>query len=299
MANTNEDYEQSLPPEHSIGETIEAFRGILDVFPEDMGALESIFEACVQGDRKEDALKYGLDLAERLGEQGDWKRVRNITGRLLEMGIDDERVEVLHQNAVDVAGEEAEAASPVHDIEAPVGEGEKPASGAAPEKTGPATLKRDLSGELDLAWMLLQNEVITEEQYEKAISGLTESQSSSKSTASICLLQELASIDRVKMDRVLGFLSAETNTPFIDIDRFELSEELIELIPLQDARRYGIVPFGVMKDELMVATLNPVDENVRTQVHRYFGRRIHFFLCAPDALQSLLDGLESQKKAAK
>ena len=266
----------------SIDEAIKAFKGILEVFPGDMGALESLFAACVQADYRDAALAHGLRLAELLSEQGEWKKVRDITAKLLELEVDDERVEVLHQAAVDSAGF---AEHPPSAANKPVTEasGEPAQSGTAPVRS----LKRDLSGELDLAWMLLQNEVITEDQYEKAVSSLSESQSSAK--ASVCLLQELASIDRVNMDKVLGFLSAETNTPYIDIDRFEINPDIAALVSSEEARRYGVLPFGQLQDELMVAILNPVDEKVRVQAGAFFGRPLHFFLSSPEAMQEVID----------
>ncbi|MFO7820716.1 MAG: hypothetical protein R6V56_01450 [Lentisphaeria bacterium] len=288
--NTSDD--KSPPDDSSLDDAISAFKGILEIFPEDIEALQSVFAASIQAGRKEEAQQHGIKLAELLSAQSEWEKVLEVTGKLQNLGIEDERIETLHQTAVDANGNKETGKPEAESTEPEEADSTK-------EQPETATLRRDLAGELDLAWMLLQNEVITDEQYEQAISSLSESQSSGKSKASICLLQELASIDRIHMDKVLGFLSAETNTPYIDIERFELDISVTDNVSLEEARRYGIMPFGRMKDELMVATLNPVDQKVRQQARSYFQRNLHFFLCSPDALQSVLDDLEAQKNAAK
>jgi hypothetical protein len=103
-------------------------------------------------------------------------------------------------------------------------------------------------------------------------------------------------MERVYMDKILGFLSAETSTPCVDVSRFEIDPDVAELIPLQDSKRLGVMAFESLGNEVMVAIMNPVDENLRKTVSAYLGRRTHFYLTSPEEFQNAIDELSQLLK---
>ncbi|NOY79715.1 MAG: hypothetical protein GXP31_01790 [Kiritimatiellaeota bacterium] len=271
--------------EVSVWEAIQTFETILEVFPEDVSALESLAVAYEQaGDAAKGREKY-LALARIWAGQSEWRRVREITKHLLELQPEDAEARELHEQAVAVLGEE----------------GEDEATAAA--ETGAALAGRvgrklevDLRGELELAWFLLQNSIINQDQYEKAIESLTENRMNPGSNASLSLLQELQVLEWIDMETIVDFLAAETTVPFIELRNFELDPEIAAAIPLDECRRTGVLPFEKMESEYMVALMNPVDLELQKKITDYLGTPVHFYFTSPESFQSAVSALEKQQK---
>jgi len=269
----------------SVWEAIQTFETILEVFPEDVSALESLAVAYEQaGDTAKAREKY-LDLARILARQNDWEGVRKITRRVLAFDPNDADALELDRQAGKALGGEADL------DEAPVDTAPKAAPVKAPE-TRSRQLAFDLRGELELGWTLLQNDLITQEQYERAIEALTEHRMNPQADASLSLLQELAGMEKVNMDRILDFLVQETNVPFIHLSRFEIEKEVAAVIPLSECRRAGVLPFGKTGDEYMVALQNPVDPELQNAVSEFLGARVHFYLTSPEDFAAAISHLE-------
>lgn len=256
----------------AVRQVIESLESILEAFPEDVSALQSLMAAHEEAGDLDKAREYSIRLAQLLSQQGDWEQVRVCALHLLELDPTDEDAAALCDQAQEILMIEGD------DRVADRVEG----GGKAPAQLN---LDFDLSGELELAWFLLQHELINQEQYETAIAGLTESRMSANAGASLSLLQELAGMERVNMDRIIGLLSAETAMPFIDVSRFDIAEEVYRMIPYDKIRRLGVLPFDRVGREILVATLNPVDENQRTAVAAFLATKVHFYLTSPEEFQ--------------
>jgi hypothetical protein len=273
----------------AVLQAIETFEGILEVFPEDVGALESLVIAYEQAGDGAKAYQYCMRLCELLSQHADWAKVHELAEHVLESKPDDEQATVFRDHAKDeLAGQGISPAAGGAEV---LGTADTAGTGRAKS----ASLQVDLSGELELAWFLLQNEMINQEQYERAIAGLTDSRMNPNSGATLSLLHELASMDRVSVDKIVGFLSAETAMPFIEVSRFDIQEDVSGLMQLTDIRRLGVLPFESFRDEVLVAVLNPVDERLRKLVSQYLSHRVHFYLTTPDQFQQTLDRLQKSK----
>jgi len=266
--------------EVSVFEAIQTFETILEVFPEDVSALESLALAYEQaGDAAKGREKY-LQLARIWAAQGEWNRVRPIARHLLERQAEDQEARALLQEAKAVLGEEEEPepATPVS---------------SDPQRTV-SKLEVDLRGELELAWFLLQNNVINQDQYEKAIESLTESRMNPGVSASLSLLQELQVQEWIDMDKIIDFLAQEAGMPFIDLRSFEIDLDTVSAIPLDQCRRAGVLAFEKMGDEYMVALMNPVDPEIRKAIREFLGTQVHYFLTSPDMFQAALTNIETE-----
>jgi hypothetical protein len=168
-----------------------------------------------------------------------------------------------------------------------------------PGLTSHNRLAFDLRGELELAWFLLQSNLITQEQYESAIGGLTESRMNTSAEASLSLLQEIRSMDRIDMEKIIDHLSAETGTPYVEISRCHISEDVAQLVPLDQCRRLGILPFGRVGKEIMVVVLNPVDKDMRRRLAAWLDAKVHFFMTSPDEFQGALDAVQNDLQRRK
>ncbi len=264
----------------STWEAIKACEKILEKDPEDTMALASLANAYERIGDSARAHELRLQSVEILERDQKWADLQEMAEHLCRTSPEDQKFLKLR----DLAAEHLK------------NEGDDSASRDKPAGTTRAPLAFDLNAELDLAWLLLQNDMITQEQYEKAISGLTESRMNTMSESTLSLLQELAAMERIKMDKILGFLSAYTNTAYIEVDGFEIEEEIAARIPLSQSRRIGVLAFAAMGEELMAVVLNPVDENLKKRTAEFLGRKVHFFLTSPESFQKAIARLEAASK---
>lgn len=283
--------------EVSVWEAIQTFETILEVFPEDVSALESLAVAYEQAGDTVRARERSLQLARILTRQLDWQKVRDIARNLLSLHPGDEDALVLMRQAEQALGTAPAPAGPA----APPADAQPATPTVGPTVASQTRLSFDLRGELELAWFLLQNGMISQDQYEAAISGLTESRMNPSAEASLSLLQEIRAMDRIDMDKIIDFLSAETTTPFVEISRCNIPDDVSVLIPLEQCRRLGLLPFGRVGKEVMVAVLNPVDKEMRRSLAAWLNTKVHFYLTSPDEFQQAWDAVQKaiQKKKEK
>ncbi len=277
------DSRQRQQDDAAIRETIATFESMLEVFPEDISALESLLVAYQQVRDDARLCEKAHKLIQLFTTNSDWNRIFDLAEMILERYPDDataqralaeakNRTGRIHEDRTRLAGDAATAAAAVD-------------------------LAFDLHGELDLAWFLLQHNVISQDQYESAIDRLTESSTGVKSDMTLSFLEELTEIDRVDMLRVVSFLAAESNMPFVEISHCECQDDVMGLIPINVSRRLGILPFDRLGDEIMVAMLNPVDKNLPQRISRHLKANVHFFFTSPEEYHIALNHyLERQKK---
>jgi hypothetical protein len=268
----------------SIHEAIQTFETILEVFPEDVNALESLI---VSYEKLNDAANMRLHaqtLIQLLMREGDWVRVLDFANRLLKADPTDPDAQAYQEEAQ-------------KHVQTALAAGAA-AAAASPQKTviTKAPLTFDLRGELDLAWSLLQANIITQEQYEAVIERLTESSRNAQGEAPLSILQELREMERVDLDKIIAFLAADAGVPFIELSHCECPEETLAMLPLPLAKRLGIMPFDQVENELLVAVLNPVDLELRKRVTKFFGTKVHFFFTSPD---EFLQGIARQEERLK
>ncbi|MDT8390049.1 MAG: hypothetical protein RRC34_06030 [Lentisphaeria bacterium] len=266
-----------------LRQLISTMEGILEVFPEDVSALESLSAAYQQAGEFDKSADTALKLARLVVAEGNLERAYTVVDHVLSMVPD--HAEALKEKK-HISDSLALLGIEVSGLTIAAEEDEEPPLVNPVEDR--AVLARDLSGELELAWLLLQRNLLRQEQYETAIANLTENRSTIGSSSCLSLLIEIASMDNINLEAIIGELSEETETPYIDITKFELSPEAVKLIPFDDCRRLGVLPFTLFKDEVMVATLNPVDKGLREAVCAYLRTRAHFFFTSPDQFQSAL-----------
>ncbi len=267
----------------SVWEAIKTCESILEQSPEDEVALSALAASYERVGENVRARQLYLQLAEICEREELWQELFEITEHVLALNPVDQVARKLGDKArARLGGDSGD----------PEGAGARSAPQVRPK------LAFDLNGELELAWLLLQNELVSQEQYENAIAGLTESRMNPNSEATLALLQELAEMERVNLKKIVGFLAAHTETPFVEIHQFEIGDELINLVPLADARRLGVLPFAEMSGDLMVALLNPVDENLRQRLQRYLRRQLHFFLTSPESFQEAMGKIDNHAAVA-
>ncbi len=257
-------------------ETIKTCEAILEKYPEDLTALSALASSYERTGDAARARELYLELGTIMQRDGLWSQLQSISEHLLTLDPDDKKaLELKEQTSAAEVSERN-----IH----------KNQSNFTNDKL---ELEFDLNSEIDLAWLLLQNELITQEQYEKAISGLTESRMSSAPESTLTLLQELAEMERINIASIISFLSAYTSLPYIEVHRFEPDASNFSVIPFALARRLGVLPFARMGDEWQVAVQNPLDNKNRQMINDYTSRKTHFFLTSPESMQNAIRKIEN------
>lgn len=96
---------------------------------------------------------------------------------------------------------------------------------------------------------LQKERVITSQQYAEAIEAL-----SSKNTPPIFYLIDKKYLSDAKL---LNFLAQKYGLPVVNISKIDVPPEVIKLVPVDLARKYGIVPIQQAKNTLVVAVADP------------------------------------------
>jgi len=269
--------------EGSLSELIQAFESILQIMPDDVNALGSLAVAYEQAGDTERARDTILTLANLHLDQGDWEQALELTVCQLQRVPHDTDFLRLKVRADDLreAATSGAAGRPEQIDETIV------------EDPGAAAVGADLHAELELAWLLLEREVITQQEYESAVDALTEGHIRTQGQGDVSLMMELQQLENLNMDRVISFLATESNTPFIEVSCCDIPEDVSGLMPLSTMRQFGVIPFTRVGSEVMVAVLNPMDLALRDRLTSLLGASLHFFLTSADEFQRTLSTLEA------
>lgn len=279
MFATPQNMEEFARDDAAAWEAVRACESILEKHPHDPSALSGLAASYEKIGNASQAWEIYMRLAEVFEEEQNWSQLYSLAQHLLTLNPDDpeaERLLEVSENPADaLLGTENEEVEP------------------SPSE---AQLEFNLNAEIDLAWLLLQNEMISSEQYEAAISGITESRMNTASESTLSLMHELESMDKVDINAIIGFLSAHTATPFVELERFEIPEEAFALVPFEHARRLGIIPFAQMSSQWQVAVLNPLQTGFQQTLEEFTGDKVHLFITSPASMQRVIQSAGERLK---
>ncbi len=259
-----------------------AFQKMLEVMPDDLLALESLFEAYLnQGD-----VPHALHYLERL--------IRVVL-KEQERGI----AEQLQEKLLTRSSEIPELAAFATQLEPLLHPGEVvlARSGATPAAVPRA--KADIQAELALAWRLFQSDVLSQEDYARVVQDLTDV-SARKTEVPVTVLHALHDRSFKHLDKVMAYLAKESGLPLIALGNFEIPHSIHALLPLEIMSHWGAIVFETLGPDLLVALLNPFDQVLRNEVGTMTGKVCHFYLTsAPDYDKALGNIRKALAEAAK
>jgi hypothetical protein len=73
-------------------------------------------------------------------------------------------------------------------------------------------------------------------------------------------------------------LSRLSNIPIIALSSFEIQKDAYTQLPTEFVTRIGAIGFESVGSDLLVAVLNPTDNELQAEVRRITGRKCHFYL---------------------
>ncbi len=138
--------------------------------------------------------------------------------------------------------------------------------------------KTQLLGEI-----LIERNAVTPSQVEMAI----ESQKNEKGY----LGELLVRMGFVTERDVMAALVVQCNLPYIAIDRYNIEQEIIDMIPSELASRHHIVPLEKVGDILSVVMADPLNVNVRDEITEVTHCRITPFIATKPEIDRAIQKL--------
>jgi tetratricopeptide (TPR) repeat protein len=268
-------------PHDEWADATTAFQKLLEVMPEDMLALESLFEA-------------HLNL-------GDVERATHYLDRLVRVLLkEDERgiAAALHDKLATHVADIPELAAYAAQLEPLLRPGEVVTPGAEP---APSIIrgKADIQAELVLAWRLFQGGELAQEDYARVVQDLTDV-SARKSDVPVTVLHALHDRSFKNLDKVMVRLAKDSGLPIIALANFEIPHSVHALLPIGLMSHWGAIVFDVLGPDLLIAVLNPFDQILQSEVAALTGRACHFYLVsAPDYDKALAHIRKTLAEAAQ
>lgn len=271
---------QTPEEQTELEHTIQTLQQILEVMPDNTDTLRTLYGAFIQIGELEKALETLARLESAAHSVGDQDALNFVLEQYA--SIEDEAPELKkHADTLRTMNQGAPSQS---------------SSNTIPHESPPSTPTDSVEQEMALAWELLQDEQLSQEEYAGAISDLTEI-SSSKGGAPITLLNALFDRNFSRMERLLVHLSTKTGVPIIDMSRFEADEELNTLFTPEFCINHAIVPFGKIGNEILIGVLNPVDPSPRTAAAAECGRPVHPCLVGVQDFDLRYDAIKKAQEA--
>jgi len=119
-----------------------------------------------------------------------------------------------------------------------------------------------------------------------------EAQESSERLGDILLKKKL--IDEIKLREWYAYIAG---VPFVDLTKEIIPVEILQIVPEPIAKKYKIVAFGKIGQDLMVAMLNPEDIQTVDFIRKKTGSKIIICLTTEDSINVVLKQYEKSLKA--
>lgn len=245
--------------EAELKSAVSAFEQILEVEPNDRLALETLGTAHTRLGDPDKAASYLLRLAEVVTNENDAKGAVDLI-RILRTLPPSEVITGTVKKLQALAGK----------------------TGRGDTKRATAQRSHDITREISLAWDLLQAEQISQEDYAGIVHNLSEnSAKAAQIDVPITVLHALQDRQHRGLEKVIAYLGRTSGKPVIPVQQFEITQELLVMLPIEYMSQRGAILFEKMGQDLLVAVLNPFDTELQQDIREETGRRCHFYVTGP------------------
>lgn len=88
---------------------------------------------------------------------------------------------------------------------------------------------------------------------------------------------------------VVVALVVQCNLPYIAIDKYEIDQSVIQLIPEEVARNFQVVPLDRVGDVLSVVMANPLNKTIQDELQRMTNCKIAPFIATKIEIQKAIE----------
>jgi hypothetical protein len=282
MTPMTEESRQREDLENQVWNAIAAFEQIVETIPNDRVSLEALSHA--------------------YGQVGDLSRAREYLTRLINVVIEEkdrDAVEMLRDRMVALEASDPLARETLSRMDAflEAFDGEVRHFDLAEEShEKPAATKADetewrsshVTSELSFAWTLFQAGELTQEDYAMVAQDLS-AISTNASLVTVSVLHALHDRGGRSMDRILAYSARDSGVPMIPLSLFEVQDQVFQLLAREFIIRFGVMPFEMMGNDVLVVLLNPYNKQLRDKVESMIGRRCHYFITSPAEFDATIE----------
>lgn len=263
-----------------LADSIAMLEQILEVMPQDVDALKALYNANLQSGNPTRSFEYLnriIDVAANLGDPDLFEYLQHELARF----------EDTHSAEVAAHQVRIRTLFGVHkinkNISAPVESSSKEVDVASDVEIGE---------ELALAWRLYEGNQLSQDEYSSVLHDLTEV-SSKELDVPISVLHVLKDRGFTNLTRIMAFIANRSGMPYISLANFELNERAAGALPPSYSIHEGILPFGYLGNDLMLAVLNPFNAALIEKAEEESGHRCHIFLVEPGDYDAALTKLRA------
>ncbi len=109
-------------------------------------------------------------------------------------------------------------------------------------------------------------------------------------------LSVLTDMGYLSETEVVSFLSEQYGYQSIDIENFDISENVLKLVPQKFCEKYTVIPISRLGDTLVVAVADPVDSILKEQLLFTTKCKIEFVLSTSTAIRNAINAFYAQKE---
>jgi tetratricopeptide (TPR) repeat protein len=270
---------QTLNPgeEAQLQQTIEMFEVIVQSQPSDCQSLEILKEAYSKLGREQDVVNTSKRIAQAYVQQGQLSSAILEYETVLQYRPDDADVQTalkqIEDRASNVASEPA-GAEPV--AEAATGDTmfRRQSRPTAEVEDGRKAMhkmfvesKLITAGDFDLCWHATDLSVSPKDVVEPFIQTLHEK-------------------GIILIDKSLKLVGDKSRSAFLPLDRYDVDIDLTRGFPADVCRRWCVLPFDRMSKSILVATVNPFNQEAAKELSAATSHRLLWYLAAPSELVS-------------
>jgi len=135
----------------------------------------------------------------------------------------------------------------------------------------------NITDEIDLAFRLQEQGLLTDEEYASLVKDLSE-MASSKHREPVSVLHALESRHHKNLESILTYIAQTARAPYISLACFAMRAELLPILPEEFIISHGALPFETLGREVLVAVMNPLSPGIKSDIEKKTGQPCHLFL---------------------
>ncbi|MBN2702693.1 MAG: hypothetical protein JXR23_00640 [Pontiellaceae bacterium] len=259
--------------DQKVMHSISMLKQILEVMPHDIEAMEAIYKAYRNAGDDDNAFAYLKRLVDVSIEDRDTDAFGYIRNELKDYADK-------NPGAVSFLLERMEVYESLEE-------------GELREETVDLPGEQDLGDEFALVWRLYEEGQLDQEEYLSVLHDLMDV-SGREMEVPCSVLHVLNDSGFAQMNRIMNYLSARSGVPCISLSNFEVSGDVIGILPHKYRAHKGAFVFGRLGKDLLVAVLNPFNHRLEEEIETESGQRCHTFLVEPSDYDLALDRIRSK-----
>jgi len=272
--------------EAQLNQTIEMFEVIVQSQPNDCQSLEILKEAYTKLGREQDVVRISKRIAEAYTEMGQLSSAILEYETVLQRRPDDEDVLTALRTIEDKASNavtQATAAEPA----ALSMQQQQP----QPESTTKFRKKSRIEDEIDdgqktMRKIFVEGRFISQGDFE--LCWRKPELIAPPLDVSEPFIQVLHDKNIFNIDKSLKLLAEKSRMAFLPLERYETDIELLRSFPPDVCRRWTVAPFDRMSKSVMVATVNPFNQEAAKELAEATPHRLLWYLVSPGELTAII-----------